>query len=214
MYNNLKYVKHNNIGDIMRRYRDKILYCFALVVFLFLGIGVGYVRTKMNGSINLDENILDYALNYSSLNRENYTVPASTMVVDVEVIYEDCYLTCGESVSKSKMVYGTTIDTVKEEERKFQEEQGLIYAIKAEGNTRIIYTRNLEGNCPNHFLVKNENDIVTVYTIKGEDKKEVYMTLTDVNISNLRGELKTKVEKGTYINSREELNKFIEDLET
>ena len=40
------------------------------------------------------------------------------------------------------------------------------------------------------------------------------MTINNVNVDYLREELKEKVEKGTYINSREELNLFIEDLES
>ena len=40
------------------------------------------------------------------------------------------------------------------------------------------------------------------------------MTIDDVNVDNLRDELKQMVKRGTYINSREELNRFIEDLES
>ena len=40
------------------------------------------------------------------------------------------------------------------------------------------------------------------------------MTIDNINIENLRDELKQMVNRGTYINSREELNRFIEDLES
>ena len=40
------------------------------------------------------------------------------------------------------------------------------------------------------------------------------MSIQGVNVNNLRDELKEMVEKGTYINSKDELNRFIEDLES
>lgn len=215
MYIIYKYVKHIYMGDFMISFKDKIIYCLVLVVFLIFGITFGYLQTRLSSGINVEnESILDYAVNYAlNPNMEN-AVSVSTKTYDIEIIYEDYYLTCGESITTSKMEYGTTMDEVKEKEKKYQEEKGLVYSIKAEGTNRIIYSRTLNGNCPNHFLVILENDKINVYSIQSEDNKTVYMTIDNVNVDYLREELKEKIEKGTYINSKEELNLFIEDLES
>lgn len=60
----------------------------------------------------------------------------------------------------------------------------------------------------------SESGKIVVYSIQGENKKTVFMTLDNINVDHLRDEIKEKVESGTYINSKEELNKFIEDLES
>ena len=195
--------------------KEKIIYLTVLVVFLTCGISFGYAQTRLNSDLDIDNsNILEYAKNYSIRTDIEPTVAASTSSYDVTVTYEDNYLVCNENTLTSKTIYGTNIDKVKEDEKKYQEEHGLMYSIKAETNTSIIYTRTLNENCPNHFLVILEDKKINVYSIQSETKKTVFMTLTDINIENLRKELRTKVEKGTYINSRDDLNKFIEDLES
>ena len=195
--------------------KEKIIYLTALVIFLTFGISFGYAQTRLNSDLDIDNsNILEYAKNYSIRTDIEPTVAASTSSYDVTVTYEDNYLVCNENTLTSKTIYGTNIDKVKEDEKKYQEEHGLMYSIKAETNTSIIYTRTLNENCPNHFLVILEDEKINVYSIQSETKKTVFMTLTDIYIENLRKELRTKVEKGTYINSRDDLNKFIEDLES
>lgn len=215
MYIIYKYVKHIYIGDFMISLKDKLIYCLVLVVFLISGVTFGYFQTRFSSGISVNnESLLDYARDYAFNPNMKEAVSVSTKTYDIEVVYEDDYSGCGESVTNSKMEYGTTIDEVKEKEKKYQEENGLNYDIKAEGTNRIIYARTLNGNCPNHFLVILENGKINVYSIQSEDNKTVYMTIDNVNVDYLREELKEKVEKGTYINSREELNLFIEDLES
>ncbi len=215
MYIIYKYVKHIYIGGFMISFKDKIIYCLVLVAFLIFGVTFGYLQTRLFSGMNIEnESLLDYAVDYALNPNMEDAVSVSTKAYDIEVVYEDDYLTCGESVTTSKMEYGTTMEEVKEKEKKYQEENGLVYSIKAEGTNRIIYSRTLNGNCPNHFLVILENGKINVYSIQSENKKTVYMTIDNINIDYLRQELKEKVEKGTYINSKDELNMFIEDLES
>ena len=196
----------------MKSLKFKIIYSIALFLFLILGVGLGYYKESRNSLFT--GNILNYAVRFNADDMENYAITTSTKVSDIEVVYEDHYLECNENETSSKIVYGTTIDKVKEDELKYQEENGLVYKVKGETNTKIIYTRDINGICHNHYLVKEDDGIITIYMVRGEDKKEVYATLKNINIENVRKELKLKIEKGTYINSREELNRFIEDLES
>lgn len=215
MYIIYKYEKNIYIGDSMNNLKEKILYCFVLIVFLVLGVSFGYVQTMLNSDIKLDNtSMLDYATSYVFPTQTEIAVAASTQTYDIKVIYEDNYLVCGESVTESKVIYGTTMDKVKEDEKAYQEEKGLVYSIKAESAETIMYTRELKENCPNHFLVVLEDEKIKVYSVQGEDKRTLFRTIENINIENLREELKIKVEKGTSLNSKEELNKFIEDLES
>lgn len=195
--------------------KDKILYCLALVVLLFIGIGVGYVKTGSFGDIKIkNSSVLEFAKNYSLIPSKDLVITASTKTYDITVVYEDNYTVCNENTTTSKIEYGTTMDKVKEEEKKYQEEKGLLYNIKEETENKIVYTRTINENCPNHFKVIVEDNKINIYSIQGENKSTMYMTIDNVNIENLRDELKQMVKRGTYINSREELNRFIEDLES
>ncbi len=215
MYIIYKYVKHIYIGDIMIDVKEKILYCLSLVVLLFVGIGVGYIKTVSLDSLNIDNtSAVEFANNYDLVTNNELLITASTKTYDITVVYEDNYTVCNESVVTSKVEYGTTMDKVKEEEKNYQEEKGLVYTIKTETEDKIVYSRSINENCPNHFKVILEDDKINVYSIQGENKSTLFMTVKDVNINNLRKELKEMVQKGTYINSKEELNRFIEDLES
>ena len=99
-----------------------IIYVFSLFIFLVLGIAIGYFRDTNNSLFK--GNILDYAIRFNLDDMENYAVTTSTKVSDIEVVYEDYYLECKESESKSKIIYGTTMDKVKEDEKKEQEQKG------------------------------------------------------------------------------------------
>ena len=215
MYIIYKCVKHIYIGDSMIDIKEKILYCLALVVLLFIGIGVGYIKTVSLDSLNIDNtSAIEFADNYDLVTDKGLLITASTKTYDITVVYEDNYTVCNESVVTSKVEYGTTMDKVKEEEKNYQEEKGLVYTIKTETEDKIVYSRNINENCPNHFKVILEDNKINVYSIQGENKSTLVMTVKDVNINNLRKELKEMIEKGTYINSKEELNRFIEDLES
>lgn len=195
--------------------KQKILYFSCLVLLLFFGIGIGFIKSTSLGTGIDNSSLLDYAKNYALVTSNNdLVVTASTKTYDVTVIYEDYYTVCKEYVRRSNVIYGTTIDEVKENEKKYQEENGLVYEILSESDDKIVYSRNIKENCPNHFKIISENGKIVVYSIQGENKKTVFMTLDDVNAEQLRDEIKEKVESGTYINSKEELNKFIEDLES
>lgn len=215
MYIIYKYEKNIYIGDFMINLKEKLVYSLVILMFLVIGVSFGYISTVSKSNIKIDNvSLLEYARNYTLSNIKNVAVSASSNLQDIEVVYEDNYLLCGESINTTKMIYGSDIDKVKEDEKKYQEEKGLKYEIKEEKKDKIVYARKINENCPNHFLVILEDEKIVVYSIKNENKKSVYMNIDNVNVEYLRKELKNKIEEGAYINSREELNRFIEDLES
>ena len=175
MYIIYKYVKHIYIGDFMISLKDKLIYCLVLVVFLISGVTFGYFQTRFSSGISVNnESLLDYARDYAFNPNMKEAVSVSTKTYDIEVVYEDDYSGCGESVTNSKMEYGTTIDEVKEKEKKYQEENGLNYNVKAEGTNRIIYARTDGLN--NKYINKNDRD----------DKKIIFIRTRGNKIRNIK----------------------------
>ena len=194
-------------------FKGKVIYVFLLLLLLVISIGFGYF--KMQGfSTNVDNiSALEFAKE-CVLFEPPKAVTASTKTIDVKVTYVDYYTICKEEEKTSKLIYGSTIDTVKELEKEYQEKNGLSYEIDEVTEDSITYKRIINGNCPNHFKVIYEENKLNVYTVKGEDKFELLMSIDNLNIDNIREELKVKIMRGTYINSKPELNRFIEDLQT
>lgn len=195
-------------------FKGKLLYVLCLFFLIVLGIGFGYFKFK---SSNLEINNIsayEYAKDYIFFTRQENLVTASTKTIDVTVKYVDYYTICKEEEVKVKTIYGTTIDSVKELEKEYQEKNGLLYDIDEQTMDSITYRRIIQGNCPNHFKVIYEDGKLNVYSVKGENKLELYSSFDDLNMDNIRDELKLKITRGTYINSKQELNRFIEDLQT
>lgn len=98
--------------------KQKILYFSCLVLLLFVGVGIGFIKSSSDGTGIDNNSLLDYAKNYALVTTtNNKVVTASTKTYDVTVIYEDYYTVCKEYVRKSSINYGTTLDEVKEEEK-------------------------------------------------------------------------------------------------
>ena len=199
----------------MRNMKEKVIYILSLIVFLFVGIGVGYLRVRFISGIKVDNlSIIDYAKGFNIAIDRELAVTTSTKTYDVEVVYEDHYLICNETITTSSIIYGTTIDEVKIKEEENQYKTGLVYDIKSETEIKIVYRRTLNENCPNHFFVVVEDGKINIYSIVSEGVMKCIRTIDDINIEHLREDIKEKLEKGTFIHSKEELNYFIEDLES
>lgn len=198
-------------------YRKKFLVIFSCIALLTVAMISGLIVTEKvvgNRIHSMDFNEILGDLDVRIYNDDLDVVTASTKLEDIDVIYEDYYTECREKETTSKRYYGTTLEKVEEEQKNYQEKNGLVYDLKSEEKNKVVYYREIKENCPNHFLVIQEDKRIVVYQIKGENNKVVYMNIDDVNIDNLRDELKMKIKVGNYLNSREQLNNFVEDLET
>lgn len=180
-----------------------------LVICLSLGIFLGFRYTKNN------ENLMDYTETTAEdkNNENNDTTPVSTKTYDIEVVYEDKYNKCGHIIENKNMVYGTTLEKVKEEENVKQKENGNIYEIIEESNEKIIYSREIEQNCPNHFLVKLEDEIIVVYNVVDDSTMMVYKKI-NADLETLNPEMLEELNVGIKADSKEDLNLIIEDIES
>lgn len=180
-----------------------------LVICLSLGIFFGFRYTKNN------ENLMDYTETTAedNKNENNDTTPVSTKTYDIEVVYEDKYNKCGHIIENKNMVYGTTLEKVKEEENVKQKENGNIYEIIEESNEKIIYSRGIEQNCPNHFLVKLEDEIIVVYNVVDDSTMMVYKKI-NADLETLNPEMLEELNVGIKADSKEDLNLIIEDIES
>lgn len=180
-----------------------------LVICLSLGIFFGFRYTKNN------ENLMDYTETTAedNKNENNDTTPVSTKTYDIEVVYEDKYNKCGHIIENKNMVYGTTLEKVKEEENVKQKENGNIYEIIEESNEKIIYSREIEQNCPNHFLVKLEDEIIVVYNVVDDSTMMVYKKI-NADLETLNPEMLEELNVGIKADSKEDLNLIIEDIES
>ena len=179
----------------------------GIVLLLVLGVYIGFKYTRN------DKNVEDKTSIAEDRIEKDETTPVSTKTYDIEVVYKDEYTKCGHTIQSKDMVYGTTLENLKEEENKKQKEKGIIYEVEEESNDQIVYSRKVDQNCPNHFLVKIENNNIVIYNIIDDAAMSVYKKL-EVDINTLNPEMLEELNEGIKVDSKEDLNLIIEDIES
>lgn len=193
------------------------IFVFSIFVVL-LGIG-GIIGYKI---ITNNSNIIDYTLdnindadNKDAINIYNYdeVESVSTKTHDIEVVYIDSYTLCNENITTSDIFYGVNLEELKKQEKEKQEREKNIYEIVEENSERIVFKKVYNTYCPNHFKVLLEDKKINVYNKITDEKYEIYKTL-EIPVETLRIEVVNELTGGILVNSKEELNMIIEDIES
>lgn len=180
-----------------------------LVICLSLGIFLGFKYTKNNDGLkDYNETTAE-----EDSNENQDTTSVNTKTYDIEVVYEDKYTKCGHNIENKNTIYGTTIDKLKEDENNKQKENGNIYEITEESNERIVYSREIDQNCPNHFLVKLEDNNIVIYNVVDDSTMMVYKKI-NADLETLNPEMLEELNVGIKADSKEDLNLIIEDIES
>lgn len=192
-----------------------ILLFFLLTFGVFVGLSVSYNSNVSNDLTSYTPKDMENDLKQLSENVDgnDNTEAVSTKTHDIEVIYIDHYLLCNETIQKSEIVYDTTLEKLKEDEKKKQQNNKKEYEIKEETNERLIFERKVNENCPNHFFVKLEDNQLNIYNIITNEKHKPYKSI-DISEELIRPELMEQLKQGITANSIEELNFIIEDVES
>lgn len=190
------------------RYRIVIL--SICVCLLMLGVIIGF--NMENGD---EKDAIETVINKGNELEEVsiYTDSRSSKKYDIELVYEDEYTLCSHSIVNSETIYATTLEELKESELKKQKEENKEYEIKEETNYRLVFYRKLEQNCPNHFKIKMGEGEIVVYNMINETVETVYKKI-DISGDLIRPEMLEELNQGIIVDSKEELNLIIEDLES
>lgn len=187
-----------------------ILMFFLLTFGVFVGLNISYNNNVSNDLTSYTPDDMEQDL--KGIN-DNETEQVNTKSYDIEVVYVDNYTLCNEMVETKNVVYGTNLEELKKQEKIKQDKEDKIYEIREETKDRIVYYRDVNQNCPNHFNIKLENGKVNIYNIVSDGVNTIYQTI-DVSEELIRPELIEELNKGIKANSKEELNLIIEDIES
>ena len=124
------------------------------------------------------------------------------------ITFKETYKECGHTTSEFVEVPEEFVNLSKEE---LQERYGE-WKIEKFTDTDIILSKEVEGSCNEHFLVKDVDGIVTVFKVLDNGTKEEYQ-VTDIATEYLTDTDKIEMEKGIKINGKQNLNQLIEDYE-
>ncbi|GEM_PF-3063271 len=81
-------------------------------------------------------------------------------------------------------------------------------------NNKIKLKKEINAYCPNHYILKKDGDNISIYKpISGSEQVE-FTKATDVKFCVLSGNAKTEIENGKVFESIEDLELFLEDIDS
>ena len=84
--------------------------------------------------------------------------------------------------------------------------------IQTFSSNEIVLYKQEEGSCGEHYLLKSENGIVSIYQVLDNGNLEK-IEETEISVEYLPETDKINMEKGIEVNGKQNLNQLLEDFE-
>lgn len=132
-----------------------------------------------------------------------------------EKISPNCFITmkktynkCGHTTSEYIAIPKELVNKTKED----LEEKYASWTIDKFSDTQIVISKKEEGECGEHYIVKDKEGKVVIYKLL-EDGTEKEYEVTDISTEYITDTDKINMKNGIKVNGKQELNQLIEDFE-
>lgn len=127
---------------------------------------------------------------------------------NAELVIKKYYKECGHTTEEVRKATNDMVNkTQKEVEELYPD-----YKIENFDNNKIVLLKEEEGQCDEHYIVKDENSNIVIYKLLTDGTKEIYQN-TGISTEYLPETDKINLRDGIKIFGRENLNSVIEDFE-
>ena len=123
------------------------------------------------------------------------------------VFYEEC----GHEITETEVAQSQYINLTEEEFKEKIEKEG--YQLGSFSSLDIIIYKQSDGICPEHYVIGEENGFINIYKIDENGETKLY-DVTNIYLEYLPDEEKEKIKNTIELLGREELNLFLENLES
>lgn len=118
------------------------------------------------------------------------------------------FLGCGHTKNEYANLPQNLVNLSKEEiQEKYQDCE-----IESFASNEVILYQEKQGNCGEHYMVKDKDGQVTIYQIL-EDGEQKELEVTGITTEYLPETDKINMENGIQVNGKQDLNQLIEDYE-
>ena len=160
---------------------------------------------------NIEENTtntLNNTINSDNQNVIETNVKKVRISPNAFITFKETYEGCGHTKVDFVEVPEDFVNLSKEELKdKYSD-----WNIEKFTDTDIILSKDFEGSCDEHFIVKDVDGIVTAFKIKEDGTEEEY-EITDIATEYLTDTDKIEMKNGIRVNGKQNLNQLIEDYE-
>lgn len=118
------------------------------------------------------------------------------------------YTKCSHTKEEKNYISEDLVNLTEEELQKEYSE----WKIEKFSKNEIILTKNSDEYCDEHYVLRNTNGYITVYSIDEGNREEIYLS-TDIAVEYLPEIDKNNLKTGIYIYSKEKLIEILQDFE-
>lgn len=127
---------------------------------------------------------------------------------NAELVIKKYYKECGHTTEEKRNVANDMVNKTQEEIEKLYPD----YKVESFFNNKIVLIKEEEGQCDEHYIVRDENSNIMIYKILSDGKEEIYQN-TGISTEYLPETDKISLRDGIKVFGRENLNSIIEDFE-
>ena len=144
----------------------------------------------------------EYAETIKANTQEEKTSPNCSFTI--KTYYHKCGHTKSEYMNLPENLVNLTQSEIQEKYQK--------YKIESFASNEVILSQEKEGECGEHYMVKDKEGMITIYQIL-EDGSQKEIEVTGVSTEYLPETDKLHMKNGIQVNGKQELNQLMEDFE-
>lgn len=155
-----------------------------------------------------DECVYEYKNEEDKINEIEASEIETKISPNAKLIIKKYYKECGHTSEEIKTVTNDMVNKNKEEMEKLYPD----YNIEKFLNNEIILKKEEEGQCNEHYIIKDENSNIIIYRVLNDGAEEVYQN-TGISTEYLPETDRINLKSGVKVFGIENLNSIIEDFE-
>lgn len=205
----------------MNKYIITIISIVVILVAVFVGVVV-YNKQEKDQGVNqienkteISEEIIDECTEeWEEMNNSNKEdIEANTqdqikLSPNCSFIFKTHYKNCGHVSNKYINIPQNLVNNTKEEvQQKYPD-----WKIETFESNQVVLLKDQEGECGEHYILKDVDGKIVVYVINSNGGEEVYQK-TEIATDYLTDTDKVEIKNGLKVYGKEKLNQTIEDFE-
>ena len=190
-----------------------VLISIFTIALIILTSAVVYQNIKYDKLAKEEEKVTDECI-YENNEIENdideikVSETETKVSPNAELVIKKYYKECGHTTEEKRNVANDMVNKTQEEIEKLYPD----YKVESFFNNKIVLIKEEEGQCDEHYIVRDENSNIMIYKILSDGKEEIYQN-TGISTEYLPETDKISLRDGIKFFGRENLNSIIEDFE-
>ena len=190
-----------------------VLISIFTIALIILTSAVVYQNIKYDKLAKEEEKVTDECI-YENNEIENdideikVSETETKLSPNAELVIKKYYKECGHTTEEKRNVANDMVNKTQEEIEKLYPD----YKVESFFNNKIVLIKEEEGQCDEHYIVRDENSNIMIYKILSDGKEEIYQN-TGISTEYLPETDKISLRDGIKVFGRENLNSIIEDFE-